>query len=362
MDATLPATEFDGNSPASAGAWPFVTVVMPVRNEAGAIRESLGAVLEQDYPVERYEVIVADGMSADATREIVTQMSAGRSVRTIDNPGRIAPTGLNAAICQARGEVIVRVDGHCIVPHDYLSNCVRLLREHQCAGVGGPINTVGSSDWAEAIATAMSSKFGVGGSAFRTINDREMWAETVPFPAYERKVFEQVGLYDEELVRNQDDEFNARIRKAGGKLLLSPALQSTYFSRSSLRSLARQYFQYGLWKVRVLQKHPRQMNVRHFLPALFIVLLLVLAIGTPFHVLFGAGLGLALAAYATGALLASAILARRTSWRQFFRFPPTFAALHFGYGLGFMAGLWRFRSRWRDDLGSAPAYVAASPR
>lgn len=335
---------------------PFVTVVMPVRNEASAICESLAAVLVQDYPNDRFEVILADGMSEDNTRALVREFSIGRDVRIVDNPERIAPTGLNAAIRCARGDVIVRVDGHCIVRPDYLRNCVALLREHACPGVGGPIETIGKSTWAAVIASAMSSRFGVGGSAFRTVKDRVIWAETVPFPAYQRRVFEEVGLYDEELVRNQDDEFNARIRKAGGRLLLSPLLESKYFSRSTLRSLWRQYFQYGVWKVRVLQKHPRQMSVRHFLPAAFVIVLLLLAAVAPFHAAGVWGLVALLGTYAAACATAAVAIGSRTRMRHALLLPFAFIALHFGYGIGFLVGLWRFRGRWTDRLGRTPSW------
>lgn len=334
---------------------PFVSVVMPIRNEAGAIVASLRAVLDQEYPQELYEVIVADGMSTDNTRNLVRETSLGRDVQIVDNPRQIAPTALNAAIRLARGEVIIRVDGHCIVRPDYVRNCVELLRERACAGVGGPVETIGKTPWAEAIAAAMSSRFGVGGSAFRTIQDREIWAETIPFPAYKRRVFAEVGLYDEELVRNQDDEFNSRIRKAGGRLLLSPALQSEYFSRGTLRSLWRQYYQYGVWKVRVLQKHPRQMAVRHFLPAIFVTLLLLCATGALFHPLPAWCLAGLLSGYAIANVAASFAVAWRTKLSHFWRLPWAFMALHFGYGAGSLVGLWRFRRRWSDRLGNAPA-------
>src|SRR5262249_2644112 len=153
----------------------------------------LKSVLEQDYPQDLYEVVISDGMSTDATRERVVELAGGRNVRIVDNRPRITPTALNTAIRAANGDIIVRVDGHCEVPPDYLTRCVELLREHGCAGVGGPIDTPGDSYIAKTIAIAMSSPFGVGGSSFRTTPDRELWADTVPFPAYRRQTFEQVG-------------------------------------------------------------------------------------------------------------------------------------------------------------------------
>src|SRR5215468_1614703 len=163
---------------------PFVSIVMPVRNEAGFIARSVGSALDQDYPPERFEIIVADGQSTDDTRSIVESLqSAHPNLKLIENPGGIAPTGLNAAIGASRGEIIVRVDGHCEIATDYVRRCVEHLRNDGVDGVGGPIETIGETTTAKAIAAAMSSKFGVGGSAFSTIKDRTMLADTAPFPA-----------------------------------------------------------------------------------------------------------------------------------------------------------------------------------
>ena len=246
---------------------PFVSVVMPVRDEAGFIERSLGAVLAQDYPAGRMEVIVADGMSRDATRDLV-RAAADRDprVRLVDNPGRIAPTGLNAALAQARGQVLVRVDGHCEIAPDYVSRCVAHLSGGEADGVGGPLETIGETPVAQVIALAMSSGFGVGGAAFRTRKGWTGLVDTVAFPAYTRAATDLAGPYDEELVRNQDDEYNYRLRERGARILLAADVGARYFSRGTVRSLFRQYLQYGFWKVRVLQKHPRQMSLRQFIP------------------------------------------------------------------------------------------------
>lgn len=331
-----------------AGERLFVSVVMPVRNEADFIQRSLGSVLTQTYPDSLMEVIVADGKSIDATREIIRELASTSEIRIIvvDNPHAIAPTGLNRAIEQAKGDVIIRVDGHCEVHSDYVENCVSILRSGVADGVGGPIETIGDGIVSVAIALAMSSAFGVGGSAFRTINDREMYTDTVAFPGYTREIIERVGPYNEELVRNQDDEYNFRIRKHGGKILLSPGIKSTYYSRSSFRSLWLQYYQYGYWKVRVLQLHPRQMSIRHFVPLLFVIsiastaaLFLIPEIGiTPLAVL----IGLYLFANLTACL-------RATGFDRATLIPLLaigFACLHISYGLGFLVGLLSFGWKW----------------
>lgn len=333
---------------------PFVTVIMPVRDEAGFIAQSLGAVVAQDYPPERVEIIVADGMSADGTREIVRSFAARDArLRLIDNPGRIAPTGLNAALRLARGEIVVRVDGHCEIATDYVRRCVECLAREGVEGVGGPIETVGQTAAARAIAAAMSSTFGVGGSAFRTIKDRRMLVESIAFPAYTRGAIERAGLYDEELIRNQDDEYNYRLRSLGGRLLLAPEIRSRYYSRGTLSSLRRQYFQYGYWKVRVMQKHPRQMSARQFAPPLFAAALSISGALSPFFVAARLALAAIVGAYLAANLCASVLTARKNDWRLLPLLPATFATLHLAYGFGFLAGLVKFRNRWRDRRGRA---------
>jgi glycosyltransferase involved in cell wall biosynthesis len=344
-----------GNSTTvTVGEAPLVSVILPIRNEAHYIARSLGAVLAQDYPADRMEVLVADGMSTDGTREVVELMRSGSPrVQIIDNPRRIAPTALNAAIARARGEIIVRVDGHCEIERDYVRRCVEHLRIDEVDGVGGPLQTIGESFVARGIAVAMSSTFGVGDSAFRTVSNKTMLADTVAFPAYTRNIVELVGLFDEELVRNQDDDYNYRLRKIGARVLLAADVRARYYSRSSIRSLWRQYFQYGYWKVRVMQKHPRQMRPRQFVPPLFVAALLLSLAAAPFSFIHGAWLawplGLAAGSYALANLTASAsITARRRDWPLFWLLPIAFAILHVSYGLGFLLGLVKFRNRWGD--------------
>ncbi len=326
----------------------IVTVIMPVRNEAGFIRESLSAVVNQDYPSDRMEVIVVDGMSTDETRSVVHQMQAQHpNLRLIDNPGKIVPTGLNLALAQAQGEIIVRVDGHCVIRPDYIRNCVEYLRRENVDGVGGPMETIGENRTSQAIALAMSSPFGVGGSSFRTVQDREMFVDTVAFPAYRRETIQKVGMFDEELIRNQDDEYNYRLREMGGRILMTPEIRSRYYSRGSFSSLWRQYFQYGYWKVRVMQKHPLQMSLRQFIPPLFVTTLIVLSLLSPF--LFAARLLLALTVgtYIAANLGAAFITASKKGWRYFLYLPVAFAALHISYGAGFLYGLAKFFKRWK---------------
>ena len=192
---------------------------------------------------------------------------------------------------------------------------------------------------------AMSSKFGVGGSAFRTINDREMFTDTVAFPGYTRKILEQAGPFNEELVRNQDDEYNFRIRKLGGRILLSPRIRSRYYSRSTFGSLWRQYFQYGYWKVRVLQMHPKQMSLRQFVPFVFVSSIILLSLLSPFFFAFRLMLAAVIGMYLLANLAASFIVAG-SRIRAIPFLSLSFVILHVAYGLGSLIGLVVFRDRW----------------
>ena len=238
-------------------------------------------MLEQDYPSDRVEVIVADGQSTDDTCRRVRQLAAEYpqiEVVCIDNPGRIVPTGFNAALEEARGDVIVRVDGHTLIAPDYVQQCVAALERTGADNVGGRMNAEGETCVGRAVAAATSSAFGVGNARFH-YSESEEWVDTVYLGAWRREVFRSIGPFDEEQVRNQDDEFNYRLLSAGGRILLSPRIRSRYFNRATFKSVAKQYFQYGFWKVRVMQKHPTQMRPRQFVPALFVLTLLALSAG-----------------------------------------------------------------------------------
>jgi succinoglycan biosynthesis protein ExoA len=329
---------------------PFISIIMPIRNEADFIVQSLGAVLAQDYHHNQMEVIIADGMSDDNTRQIIQELAVTSdiAIKIIDNANRIVPTGFNAALKQAKGEVIVRVDGHCEIAPDYVSQCVEHLLMKEVAGVGGPIETIGLNRIGETIALAMSSTFGVGGSAFRTIKDKTMYVDTIAFPTYWRKVMDHAGELDEEMVRNQDDEYNYRLRALGYKLLLSPRIKSRYYSRGSLRKLWKQYYQYGFYKVRVMQKHPRQMSLRQFVPPLFVASLFVGAPLAFFGLQFLMFWCIIIILYLIASFFTSIVTSIRFGWQHLITLPIIFGTIHFSYGLGFLYGLVKFRYQWSN--------------
>jgi succinoglycan biosynthesis protein ExoA len=341
---------------------PFVSIILPIRNEAAHLQNCLDSILAQDYPADKLEIIIADGMSEDDTRTIIRAYQRQHPISLVDNPGLIVPAGMNRALPICQGEIIIRVDGHCEIAPDYVRNCVRHLVEDGVDGVGGPTHTIGKTPLAETIAVAMSSPFGVGNSAFRTTSGKTMAADTVPFPAYTREIIEKAGAYDEELVRNQDDEYNYRIRELGGRLLLAKDVRSTYYSRGTLGKLWKQYFQYGFFKVRVLQKHPRQMSARQFVPPLFLLSLLCAML---FTLLLPWGwilLALAGGSYLLANLCASVFTSARNGWRHLPLLPFTFAILHLSYGAGFLIGLVKFWNRWQDRTGKVYDLKFPRPR
>jgi glycosyltransferase involved in cell wall biosynthesis len=329
---------------------PLVSIIMPVRNEQEVIRRSLSAVLLQDYPSNRMEVLIVDGLSDDDTRAIVSEMSEHDSrVKVIDNEARLMAAGFNRGLSFARGEVILMLGGHTEIADSYLSRCVGILREKRADCVGGVIETQCETEVGKAIALAMSSSFGVGGVNFRIGASEEKYVDTVAFGAYTREIIERAGRLDESLVRNQDDEYNYRIRKLGARILLVPDLHCRYYSRSSLAALWHQYFQYGYWKVRVTQKHPRQMRPRHFVPMLFVGSLLLSLGLAPFA---GVGLrmfGVILGLYIAANLAASISLALKRNRHLLALLPLCFAVLHISYGLGFLIGLVVFWRHWSRD-------------
>jgi len=221
-----------------------------------------------------------------------------------------------------------------------------VLERSGADNVGGRMVAVGTTALGQAVALATSSRFGVGGARFH-YSDREEWVDTVYMGAWPRRVFEQLGGFDPELVRNQDDEFNYRLRAQGGRILLNPRIRSQYYNRTSLRSLWRQYYQYGFYKVRVLQKHPRQMRLRQFVPPAFVASILGGALLSPLNKRLRALWALVITAYAVANLMASWRIARKAGRAHLRRLPLVFSILHFSYGLGFLHGLIHFRKRWR---------------
>ncbi|MFM7056192.1 MAG: glycosyltransferase family 2 protein [Planctomycetota bacterium] len=327
----------------SAGERPVVSVVVPIRNEADFIEECLQSILRNSYPPEKLEVLVVDGLSNDGTREIVQQLMLKDSrVRLLDNPQRIVPHAMNIALAAARGKVITRVDGHADVADDFIANSVQVLQQRpECWCVGGSIDSISETRVGRIIAACMSTPAGVGNARFR-LQNYEGYVDTIAFGSYWKWVFERIGNFDEELVRNQDDELNARLIMNGGRIWMSRRIRCRYYPRTSLRKLWRQYFQYGFWRIRTIQKLGRPATLRQLVPMAFVTVLLSLLFASVIVPLARTALCTYVGLYLTGLIVGAIPVGRRTGFPGLLLAPVVFMILHFGYGLGCLWGLVRF--------------------
>jgi glycosyltransferase involved in cell wall biosynthesis len=334
---------------------PRVTVILPCRNEARYIAPCLDSILAGAYPSDLLEVLVVDGDSTDDTRTVVREYAERHpQVQLLDNPGRIVPTALNIGIRAATGDIIARMDAHVVYPPEYLPRLVAALEESGADNVGGCVITLPADGTAtaQAIAIALGHPFGVGNSHFRIGAREARFVDTVPFGCFRRELFHKLGMFDEELVRNQDDEFNYRIVSHGGKIRLQPDVVCYYYARGSLRQLARMFYQYGAFKPLVARKVGRIMTVRQLVPAGFVTALLGAGLaGLLWRPAWLAGLTLA-GVYAAAILFSSARVFRSHGVRCATALTLVFPVLHFSYGLGFLRGLrdgvFGRSSRWRD--------------
>lgn len=321
---------------------PFVSVIVPIRNERDYIENCLNSILHSDWPSDQMEVLVIDGESDDGTIEIVQRMATADSrLKLLNNERRIQTVALNLGIAAASGDIILRVDGHAEVEQDFVSQSVKALVDHpECWCAGGVVETVNDTVLGKVIAAATSCPIGVGNSRFR-IGNFEGYVDTVPFPAYWKWVFDRIGNFDEELVRNEDDELNARVLEQGGKIYLTPAIRSRYFSRSSFGKLWKQYYQYGVWRIRTVQKRGSA-SVRYLVPLAFVLcVILSLTMAAIFPATAG-WVAACAALYFVGLLVGATMVGRRTGWFGFVTSPIVFAILHFSYGLGSLFGVFWF--------------------
>ena len=342
--------------PGESADSPLISVIVICRNEEGYIENCLQGICAQKGVTEPIEILVVDGMSSDGTREILAAWRArDPRVKLVDNPRQIVPTGLNEGIARARGEFIAIVSAHAEYAHDYLSECLRIQRESGADNVGGPAQAVGRTRLQQAIALAFNSPYSSGGARWHDLQYAG-YVDTTSTGFYRRSKLIDIGLYDEELVRNQDDELNLRLTRSGGRIYQSPTIRYRYYPRDSLGKLFRQYFQYGYWKVRVIQKHRVPASIRHVVPVAALLLTLALAIAgfwsRPAWTLL-----LTLAAlYLIGLLVATALVCHKNSaWRLAPVLPAAFFCCHAGYGTGFLAGLVDFvvlRRRGRSSFGA----------
>jgi glycosyltransferase involved in cell wall biosynthesis len=266
---------------------PKVSIVIPCYNEQTTIRLLLEALREQTFPRSKMEVIVADGMSTDNTRKEIAAFQRKHrelKVRVVVNAQQTIPSAVNRAIESSRGGIIVRLDAHSKPYPDYVENCVKALEANRGDNVGGVWEIrAGAKTWiADSIAVAAAHPLGVGDALYRHAKQAAE-VDTVPFGSFKRALINKVGPFDESLLTNEDYEFNARVRKAGGRIWLDPSIRSIYFARATLLELARQYWRYGFWKWRMLRRYPNTLRWRQALPPLFVLSLLGLALGSVMH-------------------------------------------------------------------------------
>lgn len=319
-----------------------VTVVIPCRNENQYIGKCLDSFINQSYPKEYVNIFVCDGLSTDGTVEIIKVYEEKyENVFYVQNKGLTAPKAMNLGIKKSDSDIIIIFGSHAFADKEFIAKNVELLNRDDSIGCsGGTLETINENTKGEGISLAMSSPFGVGNALFR-YGKEEKFVDTVAFGAYPRAVLNKIGFFDEELVRNQDDELNFRVVKAGYKILLSPGVKSSYYSRSSLGKLWKQYFQYGFWKVRVMQKHGKVAALRHLVPMLFVIINILGAIlslfSKPILVLWLIEITL----YIILNLIFSVKLCKEKI--KLLRYVPvTFLILHMSYGLGFLEGLFAF--------------------
>ncbi|HEC66941.1 MAG TPA: glycosyltransferase family 2 protein [bacterium] len=323
----------------------LVSIIISCRNEEKYIAKCLDSIIAQDYPKNKLEILVVDGRSTDETREIVKKYTEKHSfIKLLDNPRRVTPFAMNKGIKKANGDVIILVNAHSVLDENFLKYNIEYLKKTRADAVGGRLNTINddSSIIAQAIPLAADSLLGAGGKRYRSRIEEGWVKDTLPYCTYPRKTFDKVGLIDEELIRDQDEEFNYRLLRSGGKIFYAPKIKSYLHVRPSLKKLWRQYFQYGYFKVRVARKIGAILIWRQLIPAIFVgsliftgvisflskfFLWLFLLIAGPYlFVNFGFSLSIAI----------------KKGLRFFPVLPVVFVTLHFSYGLGFLKGIWDF--------------------
>jgi len=338
----------------------FVSIIIPMRNEEKFVGKCLDSLLQQIEGRDNFEILCVDGASTDNTHRIILDYAQRyNNIRLIDNPQKIVPVGMNLGIKQAKGDIIMRLDSHAEYAPNYIDKCLEVCRRTGADNVGGYCKTLPGKNTrvARAIAAATSCSFGVGNSIFR-LTGPEQETDTVPFGTYHKDLFDKIGLYDERLVRNQDIELNSRIRKSGGRVVISPEIQLSYYNRATFRGLWQQAFNNGLWNPYTVWLVGGGLSLRHFVPMVFVLVIMALGIG---GFLYGP-VKWVLLGYILMYLFAAAVFSLRTSRRTE---SPTilvvwsFIVLHIGYGLGSLWGiitiLFKFPKRHKQHIGKALA-------
>ena len=322
----------------------MLSVICPIYNEEKYIRQFLDSLLQQDYPKEDLEILLVDGMSKDRTREIVAEYTAQFPfIRLVDNPERIVPYAMNRGIEAAKGEVIIRLDAHAEYPKNYFTELVNQLFSLEGAeNVGGVCVTLPCNDSSKAIAIAecLSNKFGMGNSYFRVGSNEVMSVDTVPFGCFRRSLFDRIGMYDLELVRNQDDELNGRIIKNGGKIYLLPHLKIKYYARDKVKKVWNMFYQYGLYKPLVNKKLGSPATLRQFFPLAFVIGLYVgLVLSIFFPVICYMYISVLLLHIGIGLSIGCNKARKWSRVSVMMWMPLIFFIIHYAYGWGYIRGI-----------------------
>jgi glycosyltransferase involved in cell wall biosynthesis len=319
-----------------------ISIIIPCRNEEKHIRDTIRRIINQEGAGQRFtfEVFIIDGQSTDDTTAIVREeIKKNSNIKLIINDRKVTPVALNLGIRNASGKYIAFLGAHADIAKDYFINCLNTIDKVDADAVGGPWKAKGQGYVGEAIALAFQSQFAVGGAKSHDL-DYEGYVDTVWGIFGKKDMFEKIGLYDEELLRNQDDEFSYRLNKAGGKIWQSPNIRYTYYCRNNLKHLFKQYMQYGYWKIRVIQKHKIPASIRHIIPGTFTGTLGILAFLSLFSKIFFMSFISLVILYAGFNILASSLTCMRLSNVKYLPVMPVIlGAFHFGYGVGFLRGI-----------------------
>jgi glycosyltransferase involved in cell wall biosynthesis len=322
-----------------------ISIIVPCRNEERYIKETIRRIVTQEGAgrLFNFELLIVDGKSTDNTVKLVEEKARkNNKVTLIINEKKTTPAAFNLGIKDASGKYICILGAHAEIYKDYLINCLNTIKKIDSDNVGGTWKAKGQGYLGKSIALSFQSSFAVGGARSHKIN-YEGYVDSVWGGFYKREVFDKIGLFDEELVRNQDDEFNLRLIRSGGKIWQSPEIKSWYCPRASIVALFKQYVQYGYWKVRVIQKHKIPASIRHIVPGMFVGLLTLLTVLSPFSQLSLKILAGLLAFYGAGNLGATFLVCKEPSkWKYIPVLPIIFSAYHFGYGYGFLRGILDF--------------------
>jgi succinoglycan biosynthesis protein ExoA len=325
------ATHFSLGDKSHPTDFPPVSIILTVLNEESHLRSAIQAALNSDYQGE-IEIVIAVGPSKDQTMQIAREIATEDSrVKVFENPSGKTPSGLNAALRNSKHEIVVRIDGHSEIEFDYISKAVATLRRTGAVNVGGVMAAEGMTAFEKAVARAMRSPIGVGAAKFHT-GGSEGATDTVYLGVFQRRAIEEIGGYDEEFVRAQDWEMNYRLREKGGVIWFNPDLKVTYRPRSSIRKLAKQYFEYGRWRRMVTRTHKGTVNFRYLAPPINLIInILSLAFG----VLVSLFLFIPSATYVLAILFSSLYIGK--SWAERIRLPIVLITMHFSWGFGFIS-------------------------